>query len=75
MDEWFIDMKWRREIMDVTAQIRSGPSRSTGLARELDWLRNMGDWMISKKRFWGLALPIWVDATPGDFEVIGGARS
>jgi isoleucyl-tRNA synthetase len=24
------------------------------------WLDNMGDWMISKKRFWGLALPIWV---------------
>ena len=31
----------------------------------------MGDWMISKKRFWGLALPIWVDEVSGDFEVIG----
>ena len=31
----------------------------------------MGDWMISKKRFWGLALPIWVDEKTGDFEVIG----
>jgi isoleucyl-tRNA synthetase len=32
----------------------------------------MGDWMISKKRFWGLALPIWVnDEDPTDFEVIG----
>ena len=28
--------------------------------REHEWLDNMGDWMISKKRFWGLALPIWV---------------
>ncbi len=27
--------------------------------------------MISKKRFWGLALPIWVDEQTGDFEVIG----
>jgi isoleucyl-tRNA synthetase len=28
--------------------------------------------MISKKRFWGLALPIWVnDSDPTDFEVIG----
>ena len=25
----------------------------------MEWLENMGDWMISKKRFWGLALPIW----------------
>ena len=32
----------------------------------------MGDWMISKKRYWGLALPIWVDdEDPTDFEVIG----
>ena len=31
----------------------------------------MGDWMISKKRFWGLALPIWVDEVTGEFEVIG----
>ena len=45
--------------------------RPDGKARELDWLRNMGDWMISKKRFWGLALPIWVDDVTGEFEVIG----
>ena len=43
-----------------------------GLDRELDWLRNMGDWMISKKRYWGLALPIWVCDACGTFEVIGG---
>ena len=48
------------------------PESINGTARELDWLRNMGDWMISKKRFWGLALPIWVnDEDPTDFEVIG----
>jgi len=27
-----------------------------GYERELDWLLNMHDWMISKKRYWGLAL-------------------
>jgi isoleucyl-tRNA synthetase len=32
----------------------------------------MGDWMISKRRFWGLALPIWVCEQCGAFEVIGG---
>jgi isoleucyl-tRNA synthetase len=71
VDEWFIDMKWRDEIMRVTEQVTFLPESVNGKARELDWLRNMGDWMISKKRFWGLALPIWVDEESGDFEVIG----
>jgi isoleucyl-tRNA synthetase len=43
-----------------------------GLERELDWLRNMHDWMISKKRYWGLALPIYECSECGNFEVIGG---
>jgi isoleucyl-tRNA synthetase len=37
----------------------------------MDWLRNMHDWMISKKRYWGLALPIWRCSECGHFEVIG----
>jgi isoleucyl-tRNA synthetase len=71
VDEWFIDMKWREEIMEVVRQATFLPAEINGEARELDWLKNMGDWMISKKRFWGLALPIWVDEKTGDFEVIG----
>ena len=42
-----------------------------GLERELDWLRNMHDWMISKKRYWGLALPIYECTECGRFEVMG----
>jgi isoleucyl-tRNA synthetase len=71
VDEWFIDMKWRDEIKEVVEQATWLPETINGKARELDWLSNMGDWMISKKRFWGLALPIWVDEVTGDFEVIG----
>jgi len=71
VDEWFIDMKWRDEIKRVVEQVTFLPESINGKARELDWLMNMGDWMISKKRFWGLALPIWVDEQTGDFEVIG----
>ncbi len=70
VDEWFISMdELRHDIMDVTRQIRWIPS--FGLDRELDWLRNMHDWMISKKRYWGLALPIWECGECGHFEVIG----
>ncbi len=44
---------------------------SFGFERELDWLHNMHDWMISKKRYWGLALPIWECGHCGHFDVIG----
>ena len=60
VDEWFINMTWREEIMRVVEDVTFLPESINGKARELDWLKNMGDWMISKKRFWGLALPIWV---------------
>ena len=87
VDEWFISMgplydkprdqvtaeekeaSLRYQIMDVVDQIRWIPE--FGQARELDWLRNMHDWMISKKRYWGLALPIWVCQECGHFHVIG----
>src|SRR5208337_1363934 len=58
--------------MDVVEKVTFLPEEINGKARELDWLKNMGDWMISKKRFWGLALPIWVCAKCNHFEVIGG---
>jgi isoleucyl-tRNA synthetase len=72
VDEWFINMDWRDEIKDVTRCINWLPKEIQGQERELEWLNTMRDWMISKKRFWGLALPIWVNPDdPGDFEVIG----
>jgi isoleucyl-tRNA synthetase len=89
VDEWFISMgplydkpraevtpeekaaSLRYQIMDVVDEINWYPG--FGHAREMDWLRNMHDWMISKKRYWGLALPIWVcqEAGCGHFDVMG----
>jgi len=69
VDEWFIRMDWRDRIQHVVPTIRWIPEE--GEAREQDWLRNMTDWMISKKRFWGLALPIWVCEECSEFVVIG----
>lgn len=79
VDEWFIDMGkkddperkgLRYQIMDVIKDIEWIPS--FGYDREYDWLKNMEDWMISKKRYWGLALPIFECKKCGNFEVIGG---
>ena len=70
VDEWFISMdELRHTMMEITRKVRWIPA--FGLERELDWLRNMHDWMISKKRYWGLALPIWTCDACGGFEVVG----
>ncbi|MCF7823426.1 MAG: isoleucine--tRNA ligase [Candidatus Marinimicrobia bacterium] len=69
VDEWFIRMDdLRNEIAENTKKIEWIPSY--GKERELDWLKNMHDWMISKKRYWGLALPIWT-FEDGSFYVVG----
>ena len=69
VDEWFISMDELRELIaDSARKVRWIPG--FGLQRELDWLRNMDDWMISKKRYWGLALPIY-RCDCGHFEVVG----
>ena len=68
--EWFIAVDpFREQVMDVTRKIKWIPE--FGLARELDWLKNMDDWMISKKRYYGLALPIYKCDECNSFEVIG----
>ena len=84
-DEWYISMDkpskskiknqksnrtLRERMIDVAKKINWIPS--FGLVRELDWLTNMHDWLISKKnRYWGLALPIWECNDCGSFDVIG----
>ncbi|MBX7213305.1 MAG: class I tRNA ligase family protein [Thermoflexales bacterium] len=69
VDEWYISMdELRHHMMRVSGEMNWIPE--FGKERELDWLRNMHDWMISKKRYWGLALPIW-EYPDGSFEVIG----
>jgi|TARA_B100001996_G_scaffold370839_1_gene345553 isoleucyl-tRNA synthetase len=68
VDEWYINMDWRNRIKKVVDQIKWIPD--WGKDRENEWLDNMGDWMISKKRFWGLALPIW-EFEDDTFLVIG----
>ncbi len=68
-DEWYISMdKLRKPLTDLVKKINWIPP--FGLERELDWLKNMQDWLISKKRYWGLALPIF-ECKCGNFEVIG----
>ncbi len=65
-----VDASLRYQIMEVVDQIDWYPG--FGYDREIDWLFTMGDWMISKKRYWGLALPIWECTECEAYQVIGG---
>jgi isoleucyl-tRNA synthetase len=79
VDEWYIGMDikdpedkkkrtLRQQMIEVNEEIKWIPL--FGKERELDWLNNMHDWLISKKRYWGLALPIY-ECQCGHFEVVG----
>ncbi len=69
VDEWFIAMdEIRPKMVRATNEMQWFPE--FGKARELDWLKNMQDWMISKKRYYGLALPIY-SCDCGHFDVLG----
>jgi len=73
VDEWYISMKkLRKKLMEIAKKIKWIPS--FGRERELDWLKNMQDWLISKKRYWGLSLPIYECPECGNFEVIGSKK-
>jgi isoleucyl-tRNA synthetase len=72
VDEWFIAMDPLRAPISESTRRATWLPEGIGLQeRELDWLRNMGDWMISKKRYYGLALPIWECVECDGWEVIG----
>ena len=69
VDEWYIKSKeMRKKLIAANKKINWYPQY--GKTRQEDWFKNMSDWLISRKRYWGLALPIW-ECECGHIEVIG----
>lgn len=58
-DDWFIrvDDKLRQQLRDANATIEWTPAYMG--KRMDDWLVNMGDWNISRRRYYGLPLPFY----------------
>jgi len=68
-DEWFLS------AAEIRPLARAANERVTWLPGHMqrrmdDWLVNMGDWCISRKRYWGLPLPFYPCAC-GRLTVVG----
>ena len=70
VDEWYIKCtdEFRNKLIRENDTINWYPKY--GKARQKHWFENMGDWLISRKRYYGLPLPIW-ECLCGNVEVIG----
>ena len=68
-DDWFIGVEEvRPRLLDANATVDWTPAYMG--KRMDDWLRNMGDWNISRRRFFGLPLPFY-PCSCGHLTVIG----
>jgi isoleucyl-tRNA synthetase len=69
VDDWFISCdEIRQPMLDANASVDWTPPQYG--KRMDDWLRNMGDWNISRKRYFGLPLPFY-PCDCGHLNVIG----
>ena len=69
VDDWFISAEEiRQPMLDGNATVEWTPPQYK--KRMDDWLRNMGDWNISRRRYFGLPLPFY-ECECGHLNVIG----
>ena len=68
--EWAISVdELRPKLIENANKVRWEPAYQG--KRMLDWLENMSDWNISRKRFYGLPLPFYPCPDCGKLTVIG----
>lgn len=70
VDQWVIKMDdLRPQLISAIDNVKFNPEFMK--KRMLDWLNNMGDWAISRSRFYGLPLPFYPCQDCGELTVVG----
>ena len=71
LNSWFVKVTEKRdELIALNNRINWKP-KSTGEGRFGNWLNNANDWNLSRSRFWGIPLPIWISEDGSETKVIG----
>ena len=60
LESWFVKTTAAKDRMVALNKSIHWKPKSTGEGRFGNWLENLVDWNLSRSRFWGIPLPIWV---------------